>query len=167
MKFNRAVGREGFAGGGTLDKQDIVDVLRTLIAIRNGEGTVDDIDHLGNRRVRCVGEMTENIFRTGLARVERAVREKLSQSEIHESTPQDIINPRPVTASQGVFRFRPTVAIHGSKQPFVRSHAQATYLGAGPGGLTRARAGFEVRDVHPTHYGACVRLKRRRGRTSG
>jgi DNA-directed RNA polymerase subunit beta len=99
MKFNRRLGREEVTGSGVLDKQDIVDVLRTLVGIRNGKGVVDDIDHLGNRRVRSVGEMAENQFRVGLVRVERAVKERLSMAESEGLMPQDLINAKPVSAA--------------------------------------------------------------------
>ncbi len=168
MKFNRAVGRTGLAGGNTLDRQDIIDVLGTLISIRNGEGTVDDIDHLGNRRVRCVGEMTENTFRIGLARVERAVREKLSQSEIHESTPQEIINPRPVTAAlREFFSSGQLSQFMDQNNPLSEVTHKRRISALGPGGLTRARAGFEVRDVHPTHYGRVCPVETPEGQNIG
>ena len=99
MKFNRRVGREEVEGSGVLDRTDILDVLRVLINIRNGKGTVDDIDHLGNRRVRSVGEMAENVFRVGLVRVERAVRERLSVAESEGLSPQELINAKPVAAA--------------------------------------------------------------------
>lgn len=99
MKLNRRVGREEIVGPGVLSKDDIIEVLKTLIKIRNGEETVDDIDHLGNRRVRCVGEMTENQFRIGLVRVERAVKERLSLPDIDNVMPQDIINAKPISAA--------------------------------------------------------------------
>ena len=154
MKFNRAVGREKITGKGTLDEDDILAVLKVMISIRNGEGTVDDIDHLGNRRVRSVGEMIENVYRGGLVRVERAVRERLSQSEAYELTPQDLINSKPIS---GVVR-----EFFGSSQlsqfmdqnnPLSEITHKRRISALGPGGLTRERAGFEVRDVHPTHYG--------------
>src|SRR5690606_6143844 len=99
MKFNRRVGRKEVEGEGVLDNEDILAVLEVLIDIRNGKGTVDDIDHLGNRRVRSVGEMAENTFRVGLVRVERAVRERLSLAEADGLTPQDLINAKPVAAA--------------------------------------------------------------------
>src|SRR5690606_14914542 len=99
MKFNRRLGREEITGSGVLDREDIVEVLRTLVGIRNGKGIVDDIDHLGNRRVRSVGEMAENQFRVGLVRVERAVKERLSMAESEGLMPQDLINAKPVSAA--------------------------------------------------------------------
>ncbi|MFO6378865.1 DNA-directed RNA polymerase subunit beta, partial [Pseudomonas aeruginosa] len=99
MKFNRRIGRTEIEGPGVLSKEDIIDVLKTLVDIRNGKGIVDDIDHLGNRRVRCVGEMAENQFRVGLVRVERAVKERLSMAESEGLMPQDLINAKPVAAA--------------------------------------------------------------------
>ncbi|HBA33723.1 MAG TPA: hypothetical protein DCZ12_06280, partial [Gammaproteobacteria bacterium] len=99
MKFNRRVGREEETGSGLLSKEDILDVLKVLISIRNGEGTIDDIDHLGNRRIRCVGEMAENVFRVGLVRVERAVKDRLSMVESEGLMPRDIVNAKPVAAA--------------------------------------------------------------------
>ena len=99
MKFNRRLGREAIEGEGILSNDDIVDVLKTLVAIRNGQGVVDDIDHLGNRRIRSVGEMAENQFRVGLVRVERAVKERLSVAESEGLMPQDLINAKPVAAA--------------------------------------------------------------------
>ena len=120
MKLNRRVGREEIVGPGTLSKEDIVEVLKTLIRIRNGEEAIDDIDHLGNRRVRCVGEMTENQFRIGLVRVERAVKERLSLPDIENIMPQDIINAKPISAAnQGILWFQSVVTVYGSKQSFV------------------------------------------------
>ena len=128
--------------------------MKTLLDIRNGKGSVDDIDHLGNRRVRSVGEMAENQFRVGLIRVERAVKERLSLAESEGLMPQDMINAKPVAAAvKEFFGSSPAVAVHGPEQPAVGSDAQASRLGAWAGWLTRERAGFEVRDVHPTHYG--------------
>merc|ERR1712000_135301 len=99
MKFNRRLRRESDTGSGVLDRKDILDVLRELINIRNGFGDVDDIDHLGNRRIRCVGEMAENQFRVGLVRVERAVKERLSMAESEGLMPQDLNNAKPVAAT--------------------------------------------------------------------
>ncbi len=154
MKFNRAVGREQIEGSNTLDTQDIIDVLKVMISIRNGEGTVDDIDHLGNRRVRCVGEMTENVFRGGLVRVERAVRERLSQSEAYELTPQELINPKSMSAViREFFGSSQLSQFMDQNNPLSEITHKRRISALGPGGLTRERAGFEVRDVHPTHYG--------------
>jgi len=99
MKFNRRLGRDSSTGAGVLSRGDIVDVVKTLVEIRNGFGTVDDIDHLGNRRIRSVGEMAENQFRVGLVRVERAVKERLSMADSEGLMPQDMINAKPVAAA--------------------------------------------------------------------
>ncbi|MCB1854445.1 MAG: DNA-directed RNA polymerase subunit beta [Halieaceae bacterium] len=154
MKFNRRLGREEVVGSGVLDKQDIVDVLRTLVAIRNGRGMVDDIDHLGNRRVRSVGEMAENQFRVGLVRVERAVKERLSMAESEGLMPQDLINAKPVSAAvKEFFGSSQLSQFMDQNNPLSEVTHKRRVSALGPGGLTRERAGFEVRDVHPTHYG--------------
>ena len=145
---------DGEAMRGTLSAGDIVRVLRYLIKIRNGKDSVDDIDHLGNRRIRSVGEMAENQFRIGLVRVERAVKERLSLGDLDNTTPQELINAKPITAAIREF--------YGSSQlsqfmdqnnPLSEVTHKRRISALGPGGLTRERAGFEVRDVHPTHYG--------------
>jgi len=154
MKFNRRLGRSEVVGSGTLDKQDIVDVLRMLVAIRNGQGVVDDIDHLGNRRVRSVGEMAENQFRVGLVRVERAVKERLSMAESEGLMPQDLINAKPVAAAvKEFFGSSQLSQFMDQNNPLSEVTHKRRVSALGPGGLTRERAGFEVRDVHPTHYG--------------
>jgi DNA-directed RNA polymerase subunit beta len=154
MKFNRRLGREEIRGEGTLSKEDIVDVLKTMIAIRNGKGVVDDIDHLGNRRVRSVGEMAENQFRVGLVRVERAVKERLSQAESEGLMPQDLINAKPVAAATKEFFGSSQLSqFMDQNNPLSEITHKRRVSALGPGGLTRERAGFEVRDVHPTHYG--------------
>jgi DNA-directed RNA polymerase subunit beta len=154
MKFNRRLGREEILGQGTLSKEDIVDVMKTLIAIRNGKGVVDDIDHLGNRRVRSVGEMAENQFRVGLVRVERAVKERLSQAESEGLMPQDLINAKPVAAAiKEFFGSSQLSQFMDQNNPLSEITHKRRVSALGPGGLTRERAGFEVRDVHPTHYG--------------
>ncbi len=154
MKFNRRLGREQTEGEGTLSKEDIVDVLRTLIEIRNGQGLVDDIDHLGNRRVRSVGEMAENQFRVGLVRVERAVKERLSVAESEGLMPQDLINAKPVAAAvKEFFGSSQLSQFMDQNNPLSEVTHKRRVSALGPGGLTRERAGFEVRDVHPTHYG--------------
>tara|TARA_R110001592_G_C13190233_1_gene752455 strand:- start:7758 stop:11831 length:4074 start_codon:yes stop_codon:yes gene_type:complete len=154
MKFNRRLGREAVLGGGVLDKEDIVDVLRTLVEIRNGRGMVDDIDHLGNRRVRSVGEMAENQFRVGLVRVERAVKERLSMAESEGLMPQDLINAKPVSAAvKEFFGSSQLSQFMDQNNPLSEVTHKRRVSALGPGGLTRERAGFEVRDVHPTHYG--------------
>ncbi len=154
MKFNRRVGRDVSVGEGVLDKEDILDVLSTLINIRNGFGTVDDIDHLGNRRVRSVGEMAENAFRVGLVRVERAVKERLTQAEADGLMPQDMINAKPVAAAvKEFFGSSQLSQFMDQNNPLSEVTHKRRVSALGPGGLTRERAGFEVRDVHPTHYG--------------
>jgi len=154
MKFNRRLGREAVEGSGILSNDDIVDVLKTLIAIRNGSGVVDDIDHLGNRRVRSVGEMAENQFRVGLVRVERAVKERLSMAESEGLMPQDLINAKPVAAAvKEFFGSSQLSQFMDQNNPLSEITHKRRVSALGPGGLTRERAGFEVRDVHPTHYG--------------
>ncbi|WP_237068647.1 DNA-directed RNA polymerase subunit beta [Microbulbifer guangxiensis] len=154
MKFNRRLGREDETGQGTLSKEDIVDVLKTLVEIRNGNGMVDDIDHLGNRRVRSVGEMAENQFRVGLVRVERAVKERLSMAESEGLMPQDLINAKPVAAAvKEFFGSSQLSQFMDQNNPLSEVTHKRRVSALGPGGLTRERAGFEVRDVHPTHYG--------------
>jgi DNA-directed RNA polymerase subunit beta len=154
MKFNRRLGREEVEGSGVLDRIDIVEVLKTLVGIRNGRGMVDDIDHLGNRRVRSVGEMAENQFRVGLVRVERAVKERLSMAESEGLMPQDLINAKPVSAAvKEFFGSSQLSQFMDQNNPLSEVTHKRRVSALGPGGLTRERAGFEVRDVHPTHYG--------------
>ncbi|MEX3012331.1 hypothetical protein AB3538_03785 [Acinetobacter baumannii] len=162
MKFNRRLGRPYEVGTdqksreveGILSHEDIIDVLRTLVEIRNGKGEVDDIDHLGNRRVRSVGEMTENQFRVGLVRVERAVKERLSQAETDNLSPQDLINAKPVAAAiKEFFGSSQLSQFMDQNNPLSEITHKRRVSALGPGGLTRERAGFEVRDVHQTHYG--------------
>ena len=154
MKFNRRLGREEIVGDGILSNEDIVDVLKTLVAIRNGQGVVDDIDHLGNRRIRSVGEMAENQFRVGLVRVERAVKERLSVAESEGLMPQDLINAKPVAAAvKEFFGSSQLSQFMDQNNPLSEVTHKRRVSALGPGGLTRERAGFEVRDVHPTHYG--------------
>src|SRR5690625_5214727 len=154
MKFNRRLGREDETGESTLSKEDIVDVLKTLVSIRNGIGVTDDIDHLGNRRVRSVGEMAENQFRVGLVRVERAVKERLSMAESEGLMPQDLINAKPVAAAvKEFFGSSQLSQFMDQNNPLSEVTHKRRVSALGPGGLTRERAGFEVRDVHPTHYG--------------
>ena len=176
MKFNRRVGRNTVEGPGILydhayygrrnDEQskklvkehgetsDIIDVIQTLVGIRNGNGTVDDIDHLGNRRIRCVGEMAENVFRVGLVRVERAVKERLSLAESEGLMPQELINAKPVAAAvKEFFGSSQLSQFMDQNNPLSEITHKRRVSALGPGGLTRERAGFEVRDVHPTHYG--------------
>ncbi|HTR52355.1 MAG TPA: DNA-directed RNA polymerase subunit beta, partial [Kofleriaceae bacterium] len=176
MKFNRRVGREAITGSGILFdglyftrrtdefgkrlaaeyglQSDVIDVLKTLVDIRNGNGVVDDIDHLGNRRVRSVGEMAENAFRIGLVRVERAVKERLTLAESEPIMPQEMINAKPVAAAvKEFFGSSQLSQFMDQNNPLSEVTHKRRVSALGPGGLTRERAGFEVRDVHPTHYG--------------
>src|SRR6202161_3785791 len=154
MKFNRRVGRDEITGSQILSKDDILDVLKVLIDIRNGNGTVDDIDHLGNRRVRSVGEMAENAFRVGLVRVERAVKDRLTIAESEPLMPQEMINAKPVAAAvKEFFGSSQLSQFMDQNNPLSEVTHKRRVSALGPGGLTRERAGFEVRDVHPTHYG--------------
>ncbi|MDK9705341.1 MAG: DNA-directed RNA polymerase subunit beta [Sulfuritalea sp.] len=154
MKFNRRVGRDEIEGAGTLSNEDIVDVVRILVELRNGRGEVDDIDHLGNRRVRSVGELAENQFRAGLVRVERAVKERLNQAESDNLMPHDLINAKPISAAiKEFFGSSQLSQFMDQTNPLSEITHKRRVSALGPGGLTRERAGFEVRDVHPTHYG--------------
>jgi DNA-directed RNA polymerase subunit beta len=154
MKFNSRVSREDGNEAGILDKTDILSVMKTLIDIRNGHGEVDDIDHLGNRRIRSVGEMAENQFRVGLVRVERAVRERLSLGDLDSLMPQDLINAKPISAAvKEFFGSSQLSQFMDQNNPLSEVTHKRRISALGPGGLTRERAGFEVRDVHPTHYG--------------
>ena len=176
MKFNRRLGREEAEGAGILydhkyfsarddeesvaavktygETSDILEVMKTLVAIRDGNGVVDDIDHLGNRRVRCVGEMAENQFRVGLVRVERAVKERLTLAEAEGLMPQEMINAKPVSAAiKEFFGSSQLSQFMDQNNPLSEVTHKRRVSALGPGGLARERAGFEVRDVHPTHYG--------------
>jgi DNA-directed RNA polymerase subunit beta len=176
MKFNRRLGRDEVKGPGILydskyyadrsddiavqmcqdlgESSDIIEVLKTLVDIRNGNGMVDDIDHLGNRRIRCVGEMAENQFRVGLVRVERAVKERLSLAESEGLMPQELINAKPVSAAiKEFFGSSQLSQFMDQNNPLSEVTHKRRVSALGPGGLARERAGFEVRDVHPTHYG--------------
>ncbi|MBI3773713.1 MAG: DNA-directed RNA polymerase subunit beta [Gammaproteobacteria bacterium] len=154
MKFNRRLKRAEIVGSNVLDNRDIVDVIKALINIKNGNDTVDDIDHLGNRRVRSVGEMVENQFRIGLVRVERAVKERLSMAESEGLMPQELINAKPVSAVvKEFFGSSQLSQFMDQNNPLSEITHKRRVSALGPGGLTRERAGFEVRDVHPTHYG--------------
>ncbi|CAL4318039.1 DNA-directed RNA polymerase subunit beta [Buchnera aphidicola (Eriosoma grossulariae)] len=154
MKFNRSLSRNNIDGIGVLNKTDIVDVIKKLINIRNGKGEVDDIDHLGNRRIRSVGEMTENQFRIGLIRVERSVKERLSLGDLDTVMPQDIINAKPISAAiKEFFGSSQLSQFMDQNNPLSEITHKRRISALGVGGLTRERAGFEVRDVHPTHYG--------------
>ena len=154
MKMNRRLERTSDEGPGTLSQQDIVDVIKVLVSLKNGQGETDDIDNLGNRRVRSVGELVENQFRIGLVRVERAVRERLSMAESENLTPQDLINAKPVSAViKEFFGSSQLSQFMDQTNPLSEVTHKRRVSALGPGGLTRERAGFEVRDVHPTHYG--------------
>ncbi len=171
MKVNARFGRGTVEGSMTLTKEDIIDTMKVLVALRNGADTVklidaegkervveihgvDDIDHLGNRRVRCVGELAENQFRAGLVRVERAVRERLGSAESDNLTPQDLINSKPISASiREFFGSSQLSQFMDQTNPLSEITHKRRISALGPGGLTRERAGFEVRDVHATHYG--------------
>ncbi|KAF1686406.1 DNA-directed RNA polymerase subunit beta [Pseudoxanthomonas broegbernensis] len=190
MKFNRRVGRKEVLGSSVLfdskyfgerndedskklvaaqgETSDILDVLRVLTEIRNGRGTVDDIDHLGNRRVRSVGEMAENVFRVGLVRVERAVKERLSMAESEGLTPQELINAKPVAAAiKEFFGSSQLSQFMDQNNPLSEVTHKRRVSALGPGGLTRERAGFEVRDVHPTHYGRVCTIETPEGPNIG
>ncbi|MDP2707923.1 MAG: DNA-directed RNA polymerase subunit beta, partial [Burkholderiales bacterium] len=154
MKFNRRVGRGMDEGPGILTREDIVDAMKILIELKNGKGEIDDIDHLGNRRVRSVGELAENQFRVGLVRVERAVKERLSLAESEGLMPQELINAKPVSAViKEFFGSSQLSQFMDQTNPLSEITHKRRVSALGPGGLTRERAGFEVRDVHPTHYG--------------
>ncbi|MCD9550108.1 DNA-directed RNA polymerase subunit beta [Photobacterium carnosum] len=154
MKFNSSLLRDEITGSGILDHNDIIDVMRKLIDIRNGKGVVDDIDHLGNRRIRSVGEMAENQFRVGLVRVERAVKERLSLGDLDAIMPQDLINAKPISAAvKEFFGSSQLSQFMDQNNPLSEVTHKRRISALGPGGLTRERAGFEVRDVHATHYG--------------
>ncbi|WP_058835390.1 DNA-directed RNA polymerase subunit beta [Luteimonas abyssi] len=190
MKFNRRLGRKETEGASVLydakyfaerkdedavrlrgefgDSSDILDVIRVLTEIRNGRGTVDDIDHLGNRRVRSVGEMAENVFRVGLVRVERAVRERLTMAEADGLTPQELINAKPVAAAvKEFFGSSQLSQFMDQNNPLSEVTHKRRVSALGPGGLTRERAGFEVRDVHPTHYGRVCTIETPEGPNIG
>lgn len=155
MKVNSRLGRgEDTSGPMTLTDEDIVDTIKVLVDLRNGKGQIDDIDHLGNRRVRCVGELAENQFRAGLVRVERAVKERLGQAESENLMPHDLINSRPISAAvKEFFGSSQLSQFMDQTNPLSEITHKRRVSALGPGGLTRERAGFEVRDVHPTHYG--------------
>lgn len=190
MKFNRRVGRKEVLGESVLydkkyfaerndeeskrlvaehtDTSDILEVLKVLTEIRNGRGVVDDIDHLGNRRVRSVGEMAENVFRVGLVRVERAVKERLSMAESEGLTPQELINAKPVAAAiKEFFGSSQLSQFMDQNNPLSEVTDKRRVSALGPGGLTRERAGFEVRDVHPTHYGRVCTIETPEGPNIG
>jgi len=154
MKFNAKVGRNESTGPMVLTNEDILAVVKILVDLRNGRGEVDDIDHLGNRRVRCVGELAENQYRTGLARIEKAVKERLGQAEQEPLMPHDLINSKPISAAlKEFFGASQLSQFMDQTNPLSEITHKRRVSALGPGGLTRERAGFEVRDVHPTHYG--------------
>jgi len=153
-RFYDAVGPRGEEGLGVLSNEDILAVVGVLVELRNGRGEIDDIDHLGNRRVRSVGELAENQFRAGLVRVERAVKERLSQAESDNLMPHDLINAKPISAAiKEFFGSSQLSQFMDQTNPLSEITHKRRVSALGPGGLTRERAGFEVRDVHPTHYG--------------
>jgi DNA-directed RNA polymerase subunit beta len=155
MKVNSRLGRgNDITGAMTLSNEDILETIKVLVELRNGRGEIDDIDHLGNRRVRCVGELAENQFRAGLVRVERAVKERLGQAEAENLMPHDLINSKPISAAiKEFFGSSQLSQFMDQTNPLSEITHKRRVSALGPGGLTRERAGFEVRDVHPTHYG--------------
>ena len=154
MKVNSRLGRPEMEGAMVLSNEDILDTIKCLVDLRNGKGEVDDIDHLGNRRVRCVGELAENQFRAGLSRVERAVKERLGQAETENLMPHDLINSKPISSAiREFFGSSQLSQFMDQTNPLSEITHKRRISALGPGGLTRERAGFEVRDVHPTHYG--------------
>ena len=153
-KFYEKVGPRGAEGTATLSNEDILAVIGVLLELRNGHGEIDDIDHLGNRRIRSVGELAENQFRAGLVRVERAVKERLSQAESDNLMPHDLINAKPVSSAiREFFGSSQLSQFMDQTNPLSEITHKRRVSALGPGGLTRERAGFEVRDVHTTHYG--------------
>jgi len=154
MKVNSRLNRPEMEGAMVLSNEDILDTIKSLVDLRNGKGEVDDIDHLGNRRVRCVGELAENQFRAGLSRVERAVKERLGQAETENLMPHDLINSKPISSAiREFFGSSQLSQFMDQTNPLSEITHKRRISALGPGGLTRERAGFEVRDVHPTHYG--------------
>ncbi|MBL8952934.1 MAG: DNA-directed RNA polymerase subunit beta [Myxococcaceae bacterium] len=154
LKLNFKFTVEEPLDGQILTKRDILEVIRYLIDLKNGKGTIDDIDHLGNRRVRAVGELLENQYRIGLVRMERAIKERMSLQEIETLMPHDLINAKPVTAViKEFFGSSQLSQFMDQTNPLSEVTHKRRLSALGPGGLTRERAGFEVRDVHPTHYG--------------
>ncbi|MDZ4185798.1 MAG: DNA-directed RNA polymerase subunit beta [Desulfuromonadales bacterium] len=154
LKINYKLGLATPLDHTTLTKEDILQVVRYLIDLRNGKGTIDDIDHLGNRRVRAVGELLENQYRVGLVRMERAIKERMSLQDIDSLMPHDLINSKPVSAVvKEFFGSSQLSQFMDQTNPLSEITHKRRLSALGPGGLTRERAGFEVRDVHPTHYG--------------
>src|SRR5450830_673703 len=153
-RFYEKSGARGAEGSGILSNDDILAVVAVLLELRNGRGEIDDIDHLGNRRIRSVGELAENQFRAGLVRVERAVKERLSQAESDNLMPHDLINAKPVSSAiREFFGSSQLSQFMDQTNPLSEITHKRRVSALGPGGLTRERAGFEVRDVHSTHYG--------------
>src|SRR5271166_2315811 len=154
LKLNHKLKVEIPLEQGTLRREDILEVVRYLLELKNGNGQIDDIDHLGNRRVRAVGELVENQFRIGLVRMERAIKERMSLQDIETLMPQELVNYKPAAAVIKEFFGSSQLSQFMDQTNPVSEIAHKRRLSAlGPGGLTRERAGFEVRDVHPTHYG--------------
>ena len=168
MKFNRAVGHHSDTGSDTLSKDDILDVLELLVALRNGKHSADDIDHLGNRRVRSVGELTKNAIQSGLARINRAVTERLGQPESEKQAPGELISPKPITATlRDFFAGSQMSQFMDQINPLSEVTHKRRISALGPGGLMRERAGFEVRDVHFTHYGRICPVETPEGQNIG
>ena len=154
LKLNHKLRLNAPIDQGTLRREDILEVVRYLIDLKNGTGVVDDIDHLGNRRVRAVGELVENQFRIGLVRMERAVKERMSLQDVETLMPQELVNYKPVSAAlKEFFGSSQLSQFMDQTNPLSEVTHKRRLSALGPGGLTRERAGFEVRDVHPTHYG--------------
>ncbi len=154
LKLNHKLRQNVPLEQGTLRREDILEVVRYLIELKNGTGQIDDIDHLGNRRVRAVGELVENQYRIGLVRMERAIKERMSLQDIETLMPQELINYKPVSAViKEFFGSSQLSQFMDQTNPLSEVTHKRRLSALGPGGLTRERAGFEVRDVHPTHYG--------------
>lgn len=154
LKLNHKLRINAPLDQGTLRREDILEVVRYLIELKNGNGVIDDIDHLGNRRVRAVGELVENQFRIGLVRMERAVKERMSLQDVETLMPQELVNYKPVSAAlKEFFGSSQLSQFMDQTNPLSEVTHKRRLSALGPGGLTRERAGFEVRDVHPTHYG--------------
>jgi len=154
MKINTRLGTNNNEGPLVLTQSDIIKTIKTIVDLRNGRGEVDDIDHLGNRRVRCVGELVENQFRSGLVRVERAIKERLGMADSENLMPHDLINSKPISSIiRDFFGSSQLSQFMDQTNPLSEITHKRRVSALGPGGLTRERAGFEVRDVHTTHYG--------------
>lgn len=154
LKLNQKLGLDIPLDVRVLTDKDIIEIVKYLLNLRTGKGEVDDIDHLGNRRVRGVGELLENQFRIGLVRMERAIREKMTITDVETAMPHDVINTKPVMAAvKEFFSTSQLSQFMDQTNPLSEITHKRRLSALGPGGLTRERAGFEVRDVHPTHYG--------------